>query len=179
MLACLGLTHVAAEEGHEHRHHDSHEHGVAELNLAVDGSSVLIELESPAANIVGFEHQPHDAAERDLVTKAIQRLQEAESLFVFTSNANCSVQFAEVETELEQQHEHNDHDHHENEKNSDDHSEFSSNYIFSCEAIDKLKQVEVKLFEEFSGLESIKAQLITPQNQTLIELSAEQNTIDI
>ena len=35
-----------------------HEHGVASLNLVVDGNLVSLELDSPAANLVGFEHTP-------------------------------------------------------------------------------------------------------------------------
>ena len=40
------------------RQESSHIHGIVEMNLAVEGSQLYIELISPAANIVGFEHAP-------------------------------------------------------------------------------------------------------------------------
>ena len=162
ILACLGISQVTADEEHEHRHHESHEHGVAELNLAVDGSSVLIELESPAVNIVGFEHKPQNKAEQDQVEQAINQLKQAKALFLFTSDANCHLDAVEVETELQQDHEQHDHDHHESDV---EHSEFSVNYTFSCDSIEKLEQVEVTLFQEFNGIESITGQLITTKSQ--------------
>lgn len=179
LSACLGLCQSLFAGEDEHRHHDSHVHGVAEMNLAVDASSILIELNSPAANIVGFEHKPRDEDEHKRVEQAIQRLQEADSLFNFTDDARCQLDNADVVTELE--HGHDDHEHHghDHDKSEDAHSEFSARYHFSCESIDKLKQVEVKLFDEFDGLEEVKAQVITPDVQSLEELTSTRNVIKI
>ncbi|MCG8325572.1 MAG: DUF2796 domain-containing protein, partial [Thiotrichales bacterium] len=57
------------------------------------------------------------------------------------------------------------------------HSEFSASYLFSCGAAGKLKQVDVKLFTVFEGLEEIEAQVITPDNQDLTHLSPARSTI--
>jgi len=46
---------------HDHDHevlqHSAHLHGHAELTLALEGRALEINLASPAANIVGFEHK--------------------------------------------------------------------------------------------------------------------------
>ena len=183
LLTSVFLGNVWAGSGHEHkhehRHHDSHEHGVAELNLAVDGNTVIIELESPAANIVGFEHKPHNQTQRDQVKQAIKHLEAAEEMFQFSLAANCKLDEAEVETELaEQDHHSHGHHHHEN-IDEDSHSEFSMNYSFTCQSIDQLKSVDIKLFSHFDGMEEIKAQVITPHRQGLSHLTATQSKIDL
>lgn len=167
------------KHGHEHRHHDSHEHGVAALNLAVDGNAVIIELESPAANIVGFEHKPRNQAQRDQVKQAIKRFEAAEALFLFSPAAKCELDEAEVETELaEKDHHDHGHDHHES-IDDGSHSEFSMGYRFTCQNIDQLKELDIKLLSHFSGMEAIKAQVITPHHQGLSHLTPSRTRIDL
>ena len=43
---------------HEKRQLDSHEHGVSTLKIAIEGKELNMELESPANDIIGFEHAP-------------------------------------------------------------------------------------------------------------------------
>ena len=58
----------------ETRQLDSHEHGVGELNIAVDGSTVAIELHAPGADIVGFEYVAKSFDDRLTVKKALKSL---------------------------------------------------------------------------------------------------------
>ena len=57
---CYGVFSSYASENHEHekRQLDSHEHGVSTLKIALEGQSIQMKLESPANDIVGFEHFP-------------------------------------------------------------------------------------------------------------------------
>ena len=71
----------------EHRHHEAHEHGVAHMNVAFEGNELYIELISPAANIVGFEHQPRTQEQKAAVKAAIKKLEAGEKLFAFPSGA--------------------------------------------------------------------------------------------
>jgi len=43
------------------RSHGAHVHGMARLDLAWEGAQVQIRLETPLANLVGFEHRPETA----------------------------------------------------------------------------------------------------------------------
>ena len=83
-FGCLLALHVSAgedhhhDQGHEHEHrqHGAHVHGAAQLTVAQEGTQVLLELESPAANIFGFEHPPSDAQQRTVVREAVAALEE-------------------------------------------------------------------------------------------------------
>lgn len=99
-LATAFLSLAWAEEAHEHRHHGTHEHGVAELRLAQEGGQVLLDLESPAVNIVGFEHAPANAADREALERAVQTLKDGERLFRFAAEAECRLTEVRVETPL-------------------------------------------------------------------------------
>lgn len=41
----------------ETRRHDAHVHGVAEINIAVEGTKATVEFRAPAESVMGFEHE--------------------------------------------------------------------------------------------------------------------------
>ena len=88
----------------------AHVHGIATLNLAMEGDELEIEFVSPAGNIVGFEHEAVTAAERRAIRDAIEQLRKGNELFDLPLAASCSLRVAEVE-----------HDHGEEEKGEDGH----------------------------------------------------------
>jgi hypothetical protein len=115
---------------------DSHQHGHATLSVAVDESELLIELESPSANIVGFEHRPTNDAEQEALESAIDLLATGEGLFQFAAAAECKLADARVEEGQledddhdaeghghghdEDKHDHDKHDDHDDEKHDHD-----------------------------------------------------------
>ena len=54
----------------------SDEHGSATLNVAVDNAALIIELDTPWNNIVGFEHASHDDEQQALVEIALDLLKQ-------------------------------------------------------------------------------------------------------
>ena len=118
MTACTTTSLIAQTE----RDLDSHEHGAATLNVAIDGSSVLLELESPWNNLVGFEHAPGNSEQHKLVDNAMALLDQPDQLFSF-SGGDCTVAEAMVESSLGDDDDHHD-DHDDDHKEHDDeHSE--------------------------------------------------------
>ncbi len=68
----------------------AHQHGVAELFFAANGSELQIELHSPADNLLGFEHAPVNQQQRQTLQAAQQTVQQIEQLFVF-NQAECEL----------------------------------------------------------------------------------------
>ena len=83
--------------GHPVSAHDAHEHGVAHLDLVVDGREVEIELETPLANVLSFEHAPQTDAQKKEVRDMATLMRKADALFVFPAQARCGL--AEVSLE--------------------------------------------------------------------------------
>ena len=90
----------------------AHVHGIATLNLAMEGDELEIEFASPAGNIVGFEHEAVTAAERRAIRDAIEQLRKGNELFDLPLAASCSLHVAKVE-----------HGHGEEEKREDGHGQ--------------------------------------------------------
>lgn len=113
----LGTMTVQAAE----RQHDAHEHGVSEVKLAVEGNTVEIELESPGADIVGFEHTPATEADKVAVAKAAAILAKGGDVFAPAPAAQCSLIDADIDApgmktghddHGKKDHGHKDHDDH-------------------------------------------------------------------
>jgi hypothetical protein len=160
------------------RHHDAHQHGVSEMNLAIEGSRVEIELESPGSDIVGFEHAPSTAADRQAISDAVKKLKNGSGLFAFSTAADCKLEKSEVEApyaeDHEDKHDHghkHGHGHDKVEKKGETHSEFHAHYHFACAKPRELKHVDVKLFDVFPRAEEIEVQAITSNQQFKRELT--------
>ena len=192
IVPVLVISDIRAEG---YRHHEAHEHGVAGLNLAIDGKNLQIEFSSPAANIVGFEHHPRTQKQKAAVKKAIKQLKNGDALFILSRESEGRLVKSNVHTDIDH-HGGNHHDsEHSDEKNPHDqnaehhgkepseadenkrHSEFKANYHFICNKPNKLKHIKVLLFKVFPGIEHVEVQLLTPKKQTAMELTADNNKI--
>ena len=92
----------------------AHEHGIARLGLAVDGTRLTVDLQLPAESVFGFERAPRSAEERATVTEALDRLSTGGArLIAFPDGAICALDSAEVQAPevVEGDHAGEDHDH--------------------------------------------------------------------
>jgi hypothetical protein len=184
-------------QAEEKRHHEAHEHGVAHLNLAIEGNNVYIEFSSPAANIVGFEYHPRTHEQKKAVKDAINKLQEGASLFLLSSKSESQLVKSIVDTDIDKDadhhsesgHGHAEKGHHDQEEHHgnkhgeadehDRHSEFKAEYHFVCKKPDRLAQIDVRLFHVFPGIEHIEVQLLNETKQTAMELTEKKNKISL
>lgn len=187
--ATFGWLSIAAQAEEQH-HHGAHVHGVAHLNVALEGKNLYMEFMSPAANIVGFEHHPKNQSERDAIESARNTLKNADAVFKLPAAAGARlvevsvVSEAEHDTHHDAEHGHEgeghreekagkDHGHHDaDEHEGEAHSDFKAVYRFVCQHPDKLATIEVGLFELFPGIEAIEVQILTETKQTALELTA-------
>ena len=173
---------------------EAHVHGKASLNLVLDGQSLFIEFESPAYNLVGFEHEPKDQIQQKEVQDTLSLLSRPRKVFGFSAQAGCLVESVSVTTTMAgvgkntvgYEEEHHEEEHHEEEHhdhsdgdytNKESHSEFKVNYLMICSEPEKLRTIEFKLFKEFLGLKSVQVQWINGEGQGYIELNAESSKL--
>ena len=182
LTICSGV--YAADE--HHREHGSHTHGLAQLNIALEANTLVIELGSPAANIVGFEHQPRTDEEHKQVDAAMKRLHEPVSLFIINPEAGCKPGQVHIDSEFkadDHHHEdkHDDHkshaDHHEGKHDDHDkhaaevHSDIEAQYEWHCASAGNLTRIDVRLFQRFPHTESITVQYIGDGGQKAANLT--------
>ena len=85
--ALIGLSSIAAAE-QQRSGHGAHVHGEATLMLASEGKTLDIQLESPAFNLVGFEHKASTKQEKQAAQKTKTLLSSPDNLFSF-EGARC------------------------------------------------------------------------------------------
>ena len=168
---------------------EAHVHGKASINLVLDDQSLFIEFESPAYNLVGFEHEPKDQLQHKEVQDSLSLLSRPRKVFGFSAQAGCLVESVSVTTTMagvgkntvgyeEEHHEEEHHDHSDGDStNKESHSEFKANYLMICSEPEKLRTIEFKLFKEFLGLKSVQVQWINGEGQGYIELNAESSKL--
>jgi hypothetical protein len=93
LALCLAMP-AAAEIA---RQHAAHVHGEAELKLALDGTSLELELELPGMDAVGFEHPPRDEVQKAAIAAAIATLEAARWLRL-PEAAGCNLTRASFHT---------------------------------------------------------------------------------
>jgi hypothetical protein len=141
----------------------AHVHGAAKMDLSVEGDRLMLSLEMPLNNTLGFEHLPRTEKEKAALVATIKILKNAADLFVPTAAAACKSESVEVSDPFPG-----------GKAKADGHADMDGNYVFRCAQPAALKSVETTLFRHFSRLKRIDVQRATPSGQGAARLSPEQ-----
>jgi len=177
-LLPLAVAHAAAEHDHDHEHGSlgAHEHGVGRLNASLDGETLELELDSPAMNLVGFEHAATSAADKAKVAAVRAKLEKPAALVVL-ADGKCSLEQQELESPLfgdEPGHEDHAEDADDDGDEHHEHSEIHAHYQFRCVAPGALTELNLApLFKAFPATRKILVQLVGPNGQQGGEVTPE------
>ena len=188
-FALLPLAVAHAHEAHDHEHGSlgAHEHGVGSLNAVLDGQALELELDSPAMNLVGFEHVATSAADKAKVAAVRKQLENPSALFNLPKAAGCVVSSQELNSPLfgdKPEAEHDDDDHATDgkgaaaHKHDHDHSEIHAHYQFTCATPTGLGNLDLsQVFKTFPATQKIQVQLIGPSGQQGVDATATAATL--
>ena len=176
-LTALGVLIAATAVAHatERRQLGAHEHGHSKLNIAVEGTSVVMEVAAPGLDVLGFEHPPETEADKAAVAAGTAALADPLSLFVLPAAAGCQVTEAAVELAQEE----HDHDEaeaageahaHEHDHEEELHSEFSGRYTLACADPAALTEIAFAWFDRFPNAKEVAVTLVTAKGQTSFEV---------
>lgn len=180
----FSLTAYAQDEHHhdEHHaeHHDEHHddelgfedhaahvHGAANGNISYVDNTLKIELNMASKDVFGFEHIPQSENEIETVVRNLHYLEDITN--VLTTTPACDTKESMVDSDILPSH-NDEHD------DSIEHSDVNVVYELACESDIKLKFV---LFEQFSSLENISIQYVSPSEQRLLSVTPDNNTITL
>ena len=161
----LAETQVHHQSHHDHENHSTesdqthsaHEHGIARLFVAVEQQNLEIEFQSPAINLIGFEHKATSETELVIIQKTQALLNKPHSIFGIQKSSECQPLQNHIDMGQE---------------NSSDHSDIKAHYRFQCSTISGLSLL--KLFELFPAIESIDAQWVTEDHQKAQKITASE-----
>jgi hypothetical protein len=177
------------DHGDEHREHGAHVHGVAWLDVALDGARLEIDFKGTGADLAGLEGKPADAADVAKVDTARRTLADAAALFAFEPADACALDGAPVvvppASALEAPaagHAH-DHKHDHDEKHDHDHDhdhahgDWSASYAFACTT--PPVAVTLPMFDRYPDLTEVRAQILTGSGQTAAEATPKSRRIPL
>jgi Protein of unknown function (DUF2796) len=153
VAAAFGLNgaHAASKKAHQH--------GVAALGVAVEKARISITLDSPLDNLLGFERAPRNDDEKQRAEALVAKIKAADTLFRIDPAAGCKLASVEIDAPLLGQ------------GSSpapaagSTHADLEADFEFTCTDGSKAGFVEATLFEAFSRLQRIEAQIVGPKGQ--------------
>ncbi|MEB6607083.1 DUF2796 domain-containing protein [Aeromonas sanarellii] len=184
LLAAAAFGAQANHDEHDHQGHGAHEHGHGHLNLVLDGNQLMIELQAPAADLVGFEHAARSDEEKARYAEAMTLLKQPDTLFRLDPAAGCKLTRQELQAAKEDHDHEHEHDHDKAADNHDEyhpeeagHADLGAMYTYTCTDPAKLTGLEATLFGVYPSLEKLSVQGILPSGQTAAELTPSANKL--
>ena len=207
LIALSSISGYAMAEEHDHRAHASHEHGAAKIDLVLDGNELAFDWMSPAANLLGFEHQAKTDAQKQTLASVKALLGKPEHILALPSAAGCKVTAHSIDSELfassdvktskqQETHEHDEHGHEDNEHKHDDehkhdahddhddhehhedaHADVIVSYHFECAQPQAITTLTFTLFQHFSLTEKVQVQGIINEQQLAETLTPQHHSL--
>jgi hypothetical protein len=147
----------------------AHQHGHAELQLAIEGNQIDLIFTSPAYNLLGFEHRARTEEQKVLVTETTNWL--GETPLVDTAGAGCEVMNAVVHHQAggdDHGHDHghaHDHEDKHTDENGSTHSDFEVTQTLSCSGLDASEALSTPLTERFPEIEHLNVEWVWSGSQ--------------
>lgn len=160
-----GHKHHEHHEHEGHRHHGAHVHGMATLDLVMDGQELMMHLRSPLMNFLGFEHQPETEQQKAIYQDMLQQLERKDSLLT-VEGTTCQAESIEIEDPFEN-------------LDQEGHADVDVSYFFRCEQADKITGLKINLFDLYNRIETLQVQMVLPNGQQQLELNPQRTTIRI
>jgi hypothetical protein len=146
LAALLALAPARADELHEH---GKHVHGEVTVNIALDGRTLALEIDAPAAQALGFEKSPRDDRERSAAKAVDDWFRSGRNMLGVPPAAGCRLVRADFTPP----------------KLGSGHADYRGSYRFDCAAPQALDWVEVWALRRMQGLEKAEVNLVTPAGQ--------------
>lgn len=162
-----------AVDAQEHRgNQPAHVHGVGRLDVALEGNTLTLHLDSPLINLVGFEHAANSSNDKEAVRTMANTLREATRMFVTEPAAQCKLAEVQLESaalapallgEKEPAEA--------NAAPQDGHADLDGDFTLVCASPGALNVIDVTpLLRAFPGFQRIDVQLATPKKQGAFQL---------
>lgn len=156
----LGFT---AEEAHQE---GTHEHGHLTLNVAFQNDLLVVELDAPAANVLGFERAPRDAAERQFAAAQDAWLRSGRDAIGVPRAAGCRIEKTEIQAPDWSQ-------------SGGDHRDYLATWRFRCAAPAALAWFEPWLLAKLLAVEEVDVNIVSGTMQKRVEADGPRQRVPL
>lgn len=148
----------------------AHEHGAARLDVALEGTTLTLALDTPLDGLLGFERAPRSEAEKRAAEKAVATLRAADALFTTDPAAGCALASVTLESaplKLGNA----------PAAKNDGHGDLEGEFVFRCQAAPVF--VDAGLFKAFPRMSRLDVQVAAPKGQRKLVLKRPAQRIDL
>jgi hypothetical protein len=170
LLAACAVAVPAAAQAHK-----AHSHGIAELEVAIDGPLLTLKLESPLDSLLGFERAPRNDAERERVRVMAQALRSGP--FVPTAAARCRLERVSLSSAALAPDLLGEPGPAAGGKTSSEHADLDAGFVYRCDEPKALTGIDVMLFDHFKRLRRVDTQVAGPKGQAALKLTSKSRQI--
>ena len=139
--------------------HAAHSHGVGNLELVVQGSSVKASFEIPMESLLGFEHLSRTPEQKKAMADLQTATAQASYFITLPAAAGCQTKSLQVDSNMFK-------------GKKSEHSDLDAELEFSCSQPSALTQIEIPLFKKHPRLSSLKVDMVSPKGQASVTLKA-------
>lgn len=158
-----------------HAQAKAHTHGLAELDIVIEGRSGTLEFRAPAEDIIGFEREPRTPAERWQRDLALLRLQtRMRDMVRFDPSLGCTIKATKVHA--------GDDDHGHDHDAADDgkgggHAEIHGEFALACERSPAGKDIRFAFSTVFPTIRTVQVQLLADDRQDGRRIEGDRGTV--
>ena len=158
---------AARAHDHDHAHEgDSleqgkHVHGEVTINVALEGNSLAVELNSPALHVVGFERAARSPEEQRIVSEANTWLKSGAGLIGVPTTALCRLQSVTYTPPA----------------STAKHPDYRASYLYRCDQPTALAWVELWALRRLKGVEKVEFNLLNGSVQKQLDLGGNPGRI--
>lgn len=190
---CLGAPGAAPADPPAEESVPTHQHGAGILAIAAVDTELFIELQLPAVDVVGFEHDPETSKERKKLEQAVRTLERGTTLFEPDAGGQCDLVDVSAGHQMEgaggtdedpgwvenEDQEVNPFGESALLGEDETHTEFLVTYAFACKALPDLKSVKVNLFESFPSVTRVTGVFISEETQQKFSVTPDAPEINV
>jgi hypothetical protein len=172
-IAAMTLGALLAADKHDHKKSEkhshgksqkAHDHGAAELNIAIEGTKAEIELHAPAMGIVGFEYVPSTAADKKKQADALAALKNNISkVVIFDPALGCKITAKSVDINQEEP----------------DHAEVDGDFQVVCAKPLAGSKVSFGMTKTYPAYATLRVQAVGASGQAGAEIKSDKGTLTL
>ena len=167
-ISILGVLLFVADKGitAEKRHAESHVHGVAEINIVVEGKKIVVEFHTPTEGVMGFEHEAKRDEEKNKRDAALKLINEKFPDMVMLERklacrpAGGKIAIVNSDDQKDKKHTHGD------QKKSGEHREVRATFHFECQGNPIGSRVQFGVTKLFPNIHELKVQVLSDAKQS-------------
>jgi hypothetical protein len=156
LLATISVA--RSDDGHDHDSLEQrkHVHGAATFNVALEGRRLVVELDAPADNVVGFEKSPRNETERKAIETANAWLASGRNIVAVPRPAGCRLQAVDFTPPTF----------------GKGHADYRARFNFECANPGAIEWVELWALRRLLEVEKAEVNVITATVQRQVDLTA-------